>query len=159
MFNRYKRDENSALYCCGTISLIILLFSVVAWALYIFISTIIMLAEGGWNDIADNCTENLRNTILVFIVCFPTIGNGIARLMSKSETMTYGGAFCSILFIVLSSILTYEFVQKSDTCADYLYENLDGANKAGTILINQMVYGWFMTLFGFIFTFIGCVCN
>ena len=145
--------------CLGGSSLVIIVLGLSAWSMYIFISTIIMLAEGGWTEIASSCSTSLRDTILAFIILMWVLGGSGGKMMLSSETVIAGGVIFILAFGTLASVLTGNWAKRSDTCSAYLDAHSNGANTANVILINQIAFGWIMTFIGFVGVFMGVACS
>ena len=63
-----EKSNSGIVACCGGGFGVLLVLGVITLSLMVFITTIIMLAEGGWNGVQENCSTSMRDTLLTFII-------------------------------------------------------------------------------------------
>jgi hypothetical protein len=151
-----EKSNSGIVACCGGGFGVLLVLGVISLSLMVFITTIIMLAEGGWSGVQENCSTSMRDTLLAFIILQYLLGGSGAKSASKKEGMIVGGVIMLITFGVLSSINTAHFSMRSDTCHAYL-TSTSGVNSPYWVVINQQIFGWIMTFISIILTIIGCL--
>ena len=151
-------DKSGACACLGVTSLVIFILALCAWAMYIFVGSIIMLADGGYHGLVENCSYPMRNTLLAFIVIMWVLGGIGGKMMTSAETAIIGGVILVLTYGSLASVLSWTEANRSDTCTVYM-DDTYGVTSPYVMLINQIVFGWFMTFVGLVGCFIGAICK
>ena len=155
-----QRNESSSSDKWGGCVLVfggVSLLAYVAYVLMVFITTIIMLADGGWNDIHYSCGHNLRDTTLAMIIMLFLLGSGGKQKKYESGTMVGIGAAWLLTYGIMGSIMAYERSNASSQCTAYLSNSIGGVNSPQVVLINQLVLAWLNVVIALILLLIGCM--
>ena len=134
---------------------IIFVSAYAAYSLMVFINTIIMFADGGWNEMADACGKNIRDTTLAMIIMMFLLGSGAKQKDYKKEFWYAIGFVWLITYGVFGSIHASMMANQSDVCVAYLSNTSGGVNSPNVVLINQLVLSWVNVFIGIVCIFIG----
>ena len=156
IYQSHREKEKSDKWGMGIIIFgILFVLAYAAYSLMIFINTIIMFADGGWNEMADACGKNIRDTTLAMIIMMFLLGGGAKQKEYKKEIWYAIGFVWFITYGVFGSIQASERANQSDVCVAYLNNTSGGVNSPNVVLINQLVLSWLNVFTGIICIFIG----
>ena len=147
----------------GSISVIcILAFAALIGAC--FISTIISFATtwgngfSGWDGIEMNCSETLRNTMLVVIICQFVCGGWGGNLVKNewygTAAIVYVGTFAT-LGGVLSSYY-HDVVEAGGACNIYM-DDKTSFNSPGNVYMYQIATSWIFAILGIFVGLASCL--
>ena len=141
-----KEDRNAG--CCAIFFL--LLYTGVT--LVVFIGTIIMFANGGWNGFTDNCNQQMRDTMLAFIIAQFVTGSMVS---TTSYAHILVGICMTIIYAVITGIITNNLITASEQCHNYIMANKD-TNSPYEAVVGQICLGWFQMIVGIVMVCYGC---
>jgi hypothetical protein len=155
------RESESSAKCGGGIlfSGVIFLVGYAAFALMVFITSIIMLADGGWTGVADSCGHNLRDTTLAMTIMLFLLSGGGKQKKYDQATLIGLGIVWIITYGVMGSIMAYENANASNQCNAYLTIATGGVNSPQVVLVNQLVLSWINVVMGLIFVILGFLAS
>ena len=157
-----QRSESESSDKCGGCLLfsgIIFILGYAAFALMVFITTIIMFADGGWTEIADSCGHNLRDTSLAMIIMLFLLGSGGKQKNYDKATLFGMGIAWLLTYGIMGSIMAYENANASNQCNAYLTNTTGGVNSPQVVLVNQLVLSWINVVMGLVFLIFGCLSS
>ena len=148
-------DKSGACACLGVTSLVIFILALCAWAMYIFVGSIIMLADGGamdwWRTVPTPCE------IPSGIYCHNV---GVRWDWWEDDDQCrdsyHWWGYPRLDLRILASVLSWTEANRSDTCTVYM-DDTYGVTSPYVVLINQIVFGWFMTFMELIGCFFGAM--
>jgi uncharacterized membrane protein len=140
--------EDRKIGCCAGFFLLIYVVA----SLFVFIGTIIMFANGGWNGFADNCNQQMRDTMLAFIIAQFFTGGMVSK---TSYAHILVGVCMILIYAVITGIITNNLITASEQCHNYIMTPKDMNSPYG-VVVGQTSLGWFQMIVGIVMVCYGC---
>jgi hypothetical protein len=139
-------ENNSPYFCFQSPFHIVFFIFIISYLSFLFLFGITCISNTGKSNIIQNCGKDLSEEMiymisiqLLFIVTFVSMKN--SRVNTRIS-----GIFWFVAFGLITSTITSEYVNRSDSCEIYLQHGSSN-NNLRLVILNQIVIGWLIFLF------------